>query len=198
VTYLLHLWRNGCSEEANHQNEGIFKMSITSRATRRSLLAGIPAAAAAIAVPATATALSELPTQPADDPIFAAIEEYKRADHEVLDLSEEYDLAHSRTLNNFKPWPTGDVDKEVWDAWWERTGFYNLESVARYYDARDAFDAAIDELIEIRPTTLAGAAALLTLWCETNPLEDGAMCWHGPVVRNLSDVLRRLTAEAQS
>jgi hypothetical protein len=55
VTYLLHLWRNGCSGEANHQNKGIFKMSITGHATRRGLLAGIPAAAAAIAVPATAT-----------------------------------------------------------------------------------------------------------------------------------------------
>jgi hypothetical protein len=69
-------------------------MSNTSHATRRSLLAGIPAAAAAIA-PCAATALSELPTQPADDPIFALIAEHKAC---VAAWESELDDNASRKL----------------------------------------------------------------------------------------------------
>lgn len=51
---------------------------MTTKTTRRALLAGLPAVAAAMA-PATATALSGLPAQPAEDPILAAILEHRAA-----------------------------------------------------------------------------------------------------------------------
>jgi hypothetical protein len=51
-------------------------MSTRTNTTRRSLLAGLPAAAAMVA-PAAPTVLGELPAQPAHDPIHDLIVEYK-------------------------------------------------------------------------------------------------------------------------
>jgi hypothetical protein len=81
-------------------------MSITHHATRRSLLAGIPAVAAAMA-PGAAIAFAGLPTQPAGDPIFAAIERHRAAVvrfDAFLDGTNDVEIKES--------------GRAAWDAYW--------------------------------------------------------------------------------
>jgi hypothetical protein len=45
---------------------------------------------------------------------------------------------------------------------------------------------------ETTPTTVAGAAALLTFWIEDDPFENGDAVWHMPMLQNLAEALLRL------
>jgi hypothetical protein len=137
------------------------KISMTTDTTRRGVLAALPALAVAVS---PAVALSALPAPTADDPIFAAIEEYQRADHENYESDVAYGEAGTEELA-------------------ERVGA-----------ADEAYQAAVDELIRTNPTTLTGTAALLAFWRETNPIQWGAMRWHLPVLQNTVDALNRLAA----
>lgn len=160
--------------------------------SRRGILAAISGVAVTVA-PAAANALSALPAAEAVDPIFAAIEGYRRADVETDEAHRAYDEACDKACKKFGPWPRLEDSEEAWDAWWDQTGTGELAE--RSGDAEDAFEAAIDDLKETTPTTLAGAAALAAFYCEVNPWES-EMDWHKPAMRNLADALNRLASQA--
>jgi hypothetical protein len=94
------------------------------------------------------------------DPIFAAIEAYKREDRRLIDCygresTEEAARAcrkHSRTT------PIG----------------------------------------KIIPTTVAGAAALLDLYCKWEPWKNGDLAWTPRAVKNVLVALKRLALEERS
>lgn len=52
---------------------------------------------------------------------------------------------------------------------------------------------SVDELMKVKPTTLAGAVALLDFWWETNPIKNGDMRWHERVMENVLAALKKLT-----
>jgi hypothetical protein len=158
--------------------------------SRRGLLAGVPAVAVAVASSA-ATALGGLPAQAADDPIFASIAEYKRADRAGVEASMVFDEAFGKAWKSHGREP---LDEGAREAWYERAGVNPLRQ--RYATAREAYYAACDELGETSPTTVAGAAALLTLYIEDDP-QSGERDWYEPALRNLADALQRLAVGTQ-
>jgi hypothetical protein len=123
----------------------------TTMSRRRCLLAGVPAIAVAMA-PAAATALGVLPSAVADDPIFAAIDALKKADHEYTETYLDYE---------------GDSWRDA------------------YPDLAGVYDAACLAMAETVPTTVAGAAALLGVYCDDDPWFAGSRSWHEPALRNL-------------
>jgi hypothetical protein len=144
----------------------------TTNTTRRGILAAVPAIAAAMA-PAAATALGGLPAQPAGDPIFAAIAEYKRANRAFYD---EYGKLDDFELDSLEY----DEQQEIVDG---------LGKVSA---------AAGDNVETLVPVSLAGAAALLR-FLDDEDLNDGVM-WdrHMPMLRNAVTALQRLNGGAQS
>jgi hypothetical protein len=133
----------------------------------------------------------------ADDPIFAVIEEYKRAERTACDIQLPVDEAEFLGLKNSGR-PT-----EEWLAWFQedpegyqacREQAVPAELAARNRAAKEAYAAAIDGMGETRPTTIAGAATLLTFWIEDDPLDNGEMCWHRPALHKLAEALERLAA----
>jgi hypothetical protein len=122
--------------------------------TRRSILAAFPALAVAVP-PAVA-----LPPPKVDDPIFAAIEAYKREDERLMN-------------------------------------WYLDESTEEVAQACGAHDRATP-VGKIVPTTVGGAAALLALYCDGDPWENGHTVWGQHAVRNVLVALNQLAAEGAS
>jgi hypothetical protein len=145
---------------------------MSTNTTRRGLLASVPAIAAAM-TPAAATALYGLPAGAADDPVFAAITEYKRANRAFYD---EY----------------GKLDDFELDS---------LEYVEQQeiVDGLGKVSAAAGDNVEtLVPVSIAGATALLR-FLDDEDLNDGVM-WdrHMPMLRNAVTALQRLNGEARS
>jgi hypothetical protein len=161
------------------------------KTTRRGLLGAVPALAATMA-PAAAIALGELPTQPADDPIFEVISEYKRSWRAVAEADEAIDLAAAAGRKRCRPkneWPVWVVeDLEGFMAAGQQA--VPVELVERRRIADDAYHVSIDGLASTVPTTLAGAAAMVEFVLDDDP--QWAVGWHEDVMRNLANVLSRL------
>lgn len=104
-----------------------------------------------------------------DDPIFAAIEAYRRADREIADA----DTAFQNASHDPGPNP------------WRK----------RYAAADKAYRKACTEMAATIPTTIAGAAALIDLYVGENPWAWGGRPWHEYALVNLSVALKRLAIE---
>lgn len=98
-----------------------------------------------------------------DDPIFAAIAEYKRADREAFEADTAFDDARHDSGPN---------------PWRDRTAAAN-----------EAYQNACAELAATIPTTIAGAAALVALYVDDDPWEGGEKAWHRPAMQNLTFAL---------
>ncbi len=155
---------------------------MTRQTTRRGVLAGLPAAA--VMAPAAA-----------GDPIFAAIEALKQADDEAGTLQDEVDMAEHRAMEN------SGRPREEWFAWYMqdpdsyqacRDRGVPADLADRYRNARAAVTAAVDQLAATKPTTLAGAVALLDFWIADDPLYNGERDWHAPAIENVAATLKRM------
>jgi hypothetical protein len=131
--------------------------------TRRALLGRLPAAAA-MAVPSSATALA-LPSEPADDPIFAAIEAYW--------------LTYEAESDAYRP-----IDEA-------RNNPVPPEVEQRHKVAKEAYEAARDVLVAAVPATVAGCHALVLV---EDGLFTATTDWHKDIVANLRTGLERLEA----
>ena len=163
--------------------------------TRRSLIAG--SAALAAAVPATSAPAG-------GDPIFAAIERHKAAmvvyiatyrDGSDLEESLPRDRKRSRIFGSMPS--DDDVIVATDDPRW-------IASERAYFVASEAADELAMALLEIRPTSVAGAAALLRyateyvddghLWPVCAEPAEPAKDWSFLLQRMLAGALEKIAA----
>jgi hypothetical protein len=171
--------------------------------SRRALTAGVPALAVAAALPQPAAAL---PTAP--DPIFAAIESHRQAYAELV-----------RVL----AWRTQFEEGAGVRRWWYSQGgraapagtdATNVDVEMAVNDASDAAEDAAFFLLEMLPSTAAGAAALLRysakcaeaepdFWPDRIVYDDAdeesdGVDWHVALAHHVADALEAIASGSAS
>jgi hypothetical protein len=155
---------------------GLSRRSLVRAAAALPALA-VPAAVAAMAPPAVAPGIAR-PAAATPDPIFAAIKRYRRADRRWDRANYEFDQAAYAV--HYKLPYRGEVAR--------------LE--AKKNLALNAYDASMEALTKVQPTTAAGVAALVT--CVRQSLKIGETPWHGAVLANVIRALKAMPEQAMA